>query len=588
MRRLTPLSTALVATLLVPASVPAQDDDLGRRTYEKYCSQCHGVEGDGQGDAAVHLLPKPRDFTTGKYKLRTTPSGQLPTDSDLERVVRLGMPYTSMPPWPQLSDAEVKAVVQYIKTFSPDFAEPEYAPEPITLSASPAWSEESAAKGREVYDSLGCARCHGATGKGEGPSAPTLVDDAGRPLKAADLTQRWTFRGGPTREDIFRTFSTGLNGTPMPSYFDSVDEAGRWALTDYVYSLGDGDEPGYGTLVVARPLDQEVDLARGEELFADAPSVRLPLVGQIMEPGRQFAPSATSLQVQAVYDDRRVAFRVRWHDIQADTVGSNSPTLGVPLSEEGLAVAGGEAEAASGGDDFWGEETESAEGGGGDFWGEDAVSEETPSASEESGDDFWGEEATEDEGGEGDFWGESTADAPATASGVVADFSDAVALQLPARLPEGIAKPYFLFGDPQNPVDVWFLDLAENAPRRFEGRGGQSLSPLDAGTIEGSGSWVEGEWSAVFVRDLRGKSSVSFSEGVYIPVAFSVWDGLRGERGNRRGLTQWFYVYLPPREKPSVLGPMARAAFGVLGLELLAIVWIRRRHAASAAGRDTV
>ena len=34
----------------------------------------------------------------------------------------------------------------------------------------------------------------------------------------ADLAQSWTFRGGSSREDIFRTMSTGFNGTPMPSF----------------------------------------------------------------------------------------------------------------------------------------------------------------------------------------------------------------------------------------------------------------------------------------------------------------------------------------------------------------------------------
>ena len=38
----------------------------------------------------------------------------------------------------------------------------------------------------------------------------------GRPIRAADLTQSWTFRGGPTREDIFRTMTTGLNGRRCP------------------------------------------------------------------------------------------------------------------------------------------------------------------------------------------------------------------------------------------------------------------------------------------------------------------------------------------------------------------------------------
>lgn len=555
-------AVATVVALAAPVSLRAQDE-RGRSTYEKYCAQCHGVAGDGQGAAAAHLLPRPRDFTTGKFKLRTTPSGQLPTDSDLERVIRRGMPYTSMPAWPQLSDQEVKAVVQYIKTFSGDFAREDLAPEPINLSGAPPWSEESQAKGKEHYQQLGCARCHGETGRGEGPSAPTLRDDKGRPLKAADLTQRWTFRGGPTREDIFRTFSTGLNGTPMPSFFDSVDEPGRWALTDYVYSLGDGDAPGYGTLVVAAPLDEDIDASRAAVQFSEAPTTRFPVVGQIMEPGRQFAPSVTSIQVQVLYDERRVAFRIRWHDIQADTAATNSPTLEVPLSAELLAA----------------EEEGAAAGSGGDFWGEDATTDQTSAAG--AGDDFWGEEAvTDDTGGADDFWGESAETTPA-ASGVAAEFSDAVALQLPARLQEGIVKPYFLFGDPQNPVDLWFLDLAEGQPRRFEGRGTTSLTPVETSAVEARGTWAEGQWSTVFVRDRRGQGSVSFTEGTYIPVAFSVWDGLAGERGNRRGLTQWFFVYLPPREKPSVVGPMARAAFGVLGLELLAVLWIRRRSKAN-------
>jgi hypothetical protein len=72
---------------------------------------------------------------------------------------------------------------------------------------------------------------------------------------------------------------------------------------------------------------------------------------------------------------------------------------------------------------------------------------------------------------------------------------------------------------------------------------------------------------------------VSFAEGQYVPIAFSLWDGTARERGNRRGLTQWFYVYLPPREKPSPAGPMAEAALGVLALELLAVAWVRKRRA---------
>ncbi len=54
-----------------------------RRVYEVNCAACHGVESDGNGPAARMFVTRPRDFRSGIFKFRSTPSGSLPTDEDL-------------------------------------------------------------------------------------------------------------------------------------------------------------------------------------------------------------------------------------------------------------------------------------------------------------------------------------------------------------------------------------------------------------------------------------------------------------------------------------------------------------------------
>ena len=153
-----------------------------------------------------------------------------------------------------------------------------------------------------------------------------------------------------------------------------------------------------------------------------------------------------------------------------------------------------------------------------------------------------------------------------------------MAIQLPNQLPSGARKPYFLFGDAQNPVDLWFIDLAKKAATRYNGAGSGSLSVVEGEDVSAVASYDQGEWSVIFKRALRGSGGVTFAEGQYVPVAFSLWDGAQRERGNKRGLTRWVYLYTMPRETPSTLWPMLRAAVVVLAVELLLIFWVRRRQ----------
>jgi DMSO reductase family type II enzyme heme b subunit len=545
----------LALTLALAGSVlaGAQEAPPGGALYQKLCAQCHGERGDGRGIAAPRLMPPPRDFTAAKFKIRTTPSGALPTDADLLAVIREGMPYTSMPGWSHLSDAQLQELVAAVKSFSADFADPGRQPTPIRVPKAPAWTEASAEKGRAVYEEIGCGSCHGELGRGDGQSAPNLTDDAGVPIRPADLSKRWTFRGGPTREDIYRTFTTGMNGTPMPSFAESLSDEQRWQLVDYIASLEPSEDPGYDELLRVAWSDDELDLARGRELFAGAPPARFAVVGQVTEPGRAFHPSANGITVRGLYNRREIAFLLSWHDMRADRSGANAPDLRVPPEEES-------------GTPMTPPATEEG------FWGE-AAAESEPSA-----DEFWGEaaaESGEEEASADDFWGES--DAPAATPAAATEFSDAVAIQLPVELPSGPRKPYFLFGDPQSPVDLWFVDLAGERARRYLASGSTAITAVEGEQVTAAAGYDRGEWWVILKRDARSAGGVPFVAEQFVPIAFSVWDGTVRERGNRRGLTQWKYAYTMPQSTPSPVWPMTRAALLVAALELGLVAWIRRR-----------
>ena len=520
-------------------SLRAQGPDLGtdaqresgKNLYLKYCSQCHGDKGDGEGYATPHLMPRPRDFTTGKFKVRTTPNGALPTHQDLVNIIRRGMPYTSMPAWPTLSDQDVSNLAYFIKTFSPDFSKPENVPQPVPLPSAPNASTESIALGKKLYEESGCVKCHGTLGRGDGPSASTLKDDSGHPIRAADLAQNWTFRGGSSREDIFRTMSTGLNGTPMPSFLEALKPEERWAITDFILSLSGGNGPGYTNLVVAKHVEDPIDLAKGSAIFESARVARFPVVGQIMEPGRSFHPPATSVTVQAIYDAESIALLVRWHDMSADKTGKNAPSLPVPPEEE------------------------------------EAAPTAAPAAQES-------QQAA-------DPFAEAAGATPAAAP---SEFSDAVAIQIPSQVPTGARKPYFIFGDGQNSVDLWFFDLARPAPLQLTGKGSADIAANDTGDLTGVATYDQGEWSAIFKRPLRPTAGAAFSPGGFVPVAFSVWDGFSRERGNRRGLTVWYSLYVEPAVVPSAVGPMIKTALLILAIELAVIGWVRSRYGSRARG----
>jgi mono/diheme cytochrome c family protein len=224
------LGALLVAAAGAGARAQGPDPDLGRRVYEANCAICHGPRGDGQGHAAHHFRAAPRDFTQGRYKLRSTPSGQPPTDDDLRAAIVRGLPGTGMVPQDHLADAEVAAVIAFIKDLSPRFARAP-APSPLPIPSAPARGADALARGRRAYHRGECAECHGREARGDGPSAKDLK------VKPSDLTRR-PFKGGDTPRDIVRALLTGYDGTPMPSYHLVLDDDELWHLAWWIESIG--------------------------------------------------------------------------------------------------------------------------------------------------------------------------------------------------------------------------------------------------------------------------------------------------------------------------------------------------------------
>jgi cytochrome c oxidase cbb3-type subunit 2 len=208
----------------------------GAKEYRRYCVVCHGELGDGNGESAQWIEPKPRDFTLGVFKCRSTPTGTLPTDEDLYNTIARGLDRSNMPPWNTFTNQERADLVAWIKHYSARW-QSEKPGDPIQIPPEPEVTPERVKAGQEVYAKVQCWKCHGAEGRGNGPSASTLQDDLGRPIQPYNFTESARPKCGSTDRDLYKIFMTGLDGTPMPSFADNIKPDEAWDLVFYLRSL---------------------------------------------------------------------------------------------------------------------------------------------------------------------------------------------------------------------------------------------------------------------------------------------------------------------------------------------------------------
>ncbi|NOY42143.1 MAG: c-type cytochrome [Planctomycetes bacterium] len=265
----------------------------GYQLYSKYCVQCHGVNGDGNGAVAEHLNPKPRNYTHGIFKFTSTPYGHKPRRSDLIHIIKRGVTGTSMPSFDRFSKEDLEAVVDYVLVLAyrgeleralamiayddeelPDEEGIEEVVESILqpwrdsstelvmpVTMMPPMTEESARVGHQLFLKHACNKCHGMFGRGGSMGNVEVGADAwGYKTAAADLSSGM-FRGGGRPLDIYRRIHSGINGTPMPAFeklFAENPDA-IWQLVHFIKQTGNRRRLGL------EPLG-EADLPPGLEV----------------------------------------------------------------------------------------------------------------------------------------------------------------------------------------------------------------------------------------------------------------------------------------------------------------------------------
>ncbi len=319
--------------------------DIGKKLYAQHCAACHGQSGDGKGIAAPFLFPKPRKFTTGKFRLVSTKS-RIPSQKDLEAILRRGMPGSTMPPFSHLKEDELKFLVEEVQRLYQDglrtqytlilkeeeeMTDEEIASEDVqqeiaefiqlrttpgpTTEVPPINASDKAAitRGKILYLNKGCNKCHGDTGVGDG--LQKMVDDDGYPTRPRDLT-KGIFKGGHDVASLYRRIAYGMPGTPMPSSETALKPQEVIDLVHFTLSLSNEEQRQRSILKrqqLSAPAVDRLPKTATDSGWSAWESVRLNML-----PLWWRDDSDPDLQVQALHDGKTIAIRMSWQDKTED------------------------------------------------------------------------------------------------------------------------------------------------------------------------------------------------------------------------------------------------------------------------------
>jgi mono/diheme cytochrome c family protein len=496
-----------------PASVlPASAElvEMGRVTYEKKCASCHGADGQGDGEAAYLLYPKPRDFQAANYRLVSTWES-VPTDEDLFRTISRGMPGSAMPSWAHLSEEMRWGLVHYLKSLAaePITVEPTVdGEEPtgvIQVPAEPPYTPEAKAQAADLF-AAGCAPCHGTTGRGDGTSEQ--IDDEGYATQPRDLTAG-VYKGPPDPEHVYRRIAGGLPGTPMPSS-SYLSEDDTWGLVHYVREMSSEEQRRR-----AEMRKFQIDAHRVTELPAHPDDGRWREADRVnlhLMPLWWRSQRVEELTVQALHDGKDIALLLTWSDDSYDHTAirpqdyRDAVAVEFSLTPDPPFFAMG---AAGEFVNIW-------------MW-----------KSERQADLESGFQDLEDV-------------YPALSIDGYPNLSQSP-LEQPMR------NVSTLESDPMF-ITAWGAGNIVSDPTRTspaedlaaQGFGTLSARPKIDYTIQAHGVYSTGSYRVVLRRELvgRGENAVLLKPGATVPVSFAVWDGSAGDGDGKKSVTIWQDLHL--------------------------------------------
>ncbi len=561
----------------LPAQHPAEQIEAGKRVYFTKCVWCHGVDGAGDGPGADRLWPRPRNFNAGTFKIRHTASGELPlVDVDLMQTVTHGLPGSAMPSWEGiLTTQQRKDVLAFVTeelVKDRDWQDEEFETFTVLdlekLPPKPA-TPESIKRGSELVQEKKCVECHGMEGRGDG-NAFNLKDDWGFPIQPADWHKCWNFRG--SRQDpynvknIFRTFSTGINGTPMPSFADNTSVDERWDIANYVNSLCERvneinvaggqvtdeiatalstgqalpvdmltDKPKANFVVPSKFTEGELPTDEMDERWKTAPRRWIALGGQITHKPRNFVNRIDDAWVQSIYNDTHISFLFQWDDRTKSVMEDEPEWYHTEVNLEDYGVV----EQPPGGSKF----------------------EDDPEHPESI----------------------------AAAQNQYTVFNDAIAFEFPVKWQELPAprKPRYLWGDDKFSMDItkW---SADGNLRAYTGTGWDQEFGEREGFAEeitvAKAEWKDGRWTVLIHRPIKGdyEEDAYLQSGKYIPMVFFAWDGHNGDAGRKMAVSAFYYLVMePPIPQEAYIYPVL-VAIGMVGIE----GWVLVRRKNKRAGKS--